>query len=224
MPSQDFETHPSRFEELHRYFMGVDLGQSHDPTAIAVVRCSQIMEWYGHHKRPLQRLKSKVFQLGFLERIPLGTRYPTIVSHVGQLLQRPIWRGNIDLSIDQTGVGAPVADLFRGAGVDFKGVVITGGDAENGDGQTFRVPKLKLVSQLQALLHAGELQIQKELIDAEALVREMQDFRVNFTDSGRMQFGAREGKHDDLVLALAIAVWDATNFVGFEWQSEPFIC
>jgi hypothetical protein len=42
-------------------------------------------------------------------------------------------------------------------------------------------------------------------------VRELQDFRVHFTGGGRMQFGAREGKHDDLVLALAIAVWNATQ-------------
>jgi hypothetical protein len=29
------------------------------------------------------------------------------------------------------------------------------------------------------------------------------------TDSGRLTFGAREGRHDDLVLALAVAVWRA---------------
>ena len=82
------------------------------------------------------------------------------------------------------------------------------------------MPKLKLVSQLQALLHEGKLQIQKELEDAAALVSELQDFKVNFTDSGRMQFGAREGKHDDLVLALAIAVWDATEWDKYQSYTE----
>lgn len=217
----NFENHSSRFEEEIRFFMGVDLGQAHDPTAICVVKRIRVREFFGNPRDPSRRTKSEVFQVGFLERVPLGTRYPTIVGHVAGLLRRPIWAGNIDLSIDQTGVGAPVADLFDQAGLDFTGVVITGGDSENrGEGSnTYRVPKMKLVSQLQALLHEGKLQIQKELLEAEALVRELQDFRVNYTDSGRMQFGAREGKHDDLVLALAIAIWDATG--DFEVTTEP---
>jgi hypothetical protein len=221
MSSQSFENHSSRFEESTRYFMGVDLGQARDPTAIAVVRRHRVTEWYGHPKKPLERLKSEVFQVGFLERVPLGTTYPTIVGHVGRLLQRGIWINNIDLSIDKTGVGRPVADLFDAAGIEFKAVTITGGFEEIRVAHNdFRVLKMQLVSQLQALLHSGSLQIQKELIDAETLVRELQDFRVNYTDSGRMQFGAREGKHDDLVLALAIAAWDATQ-PDYALHSEP---
>lgn len=219
----NYENHSSRFEETTNYYMGVDLGQAHDPTAIAVIRRHQVHEWYGNPKWPEIRLKSEVFQCGFLERVPLGTRYPTIVGHVGRLLQRQMWVDNIELAIDQTGVGGPVADLFSSAGIDFKGVVITGGDTENRDGSTHRVPKIKLVSQLQALLHSGSLQIQKELIEADALVREMQDFRVNYTDSGRMQFGAREGKHDDLVLALSIAVWLATEWDKCTSYTYPLV-
>jgi len=68
---------------------------------------------------------------------------------------------------------------------------------------------LTLVSRLQALLHEGRLKIQKELSEAETLVRELQDFRVEFTAAGHLTFNARSGRHDDLVLALAIAVWHA---------------
>jgi hypothetical protein len=218
----NWENHGSRFEESARYFMGLDLGQQHDPTALATVRRSRRYEFYGHPKRPARRLLSEVYQLGYLERLPLGTHYPVIVGHVGRLLQRQTWVGNVELSIDATGVGRPVCDMFERAGFQFKAVTIVGGDTETHDGDNYRVPKIKLVSQLQALLHEGRLQIQKDLIDAEALVRELQDFRVTHTDSGRMQFGAREGKYDDLVLALAIAVWDATQ-PEYELESEPFI-
>ncbi len=41
------------------------------------------------------------------------------------------------------------------------------------------------------------------------MVRELQDFRIDFTAAGHLTFNARSGKHDDLVLALAIAVWRA---------------
>ena len=43
------------------------------------------------------------------------------------------------------------------------------------------------------------------------LVCELQDFRVEFTPAGQLTFNARSGRHDDLVLALAIAVWLAVG-------------
>ena len=55
----------------------------------------------------------------------------------------------------------------------------------------------------------GRLKILRELAEAETLVRELQDFRCEFTAAGHLTFNARSGKHDDLVLALAIAIWRA---------------
>jgi hypothetical protein len=162
--------------------------------------------------------KPTIFQCGYLERVPLHTTYPAVVAHVGRLLQRPIWSGKIDLALDQTGVGKPIADLFAAAGLTFTGVMITGGDAESNEGKTWRVPKMTLVSTLQALLHEGRLHIQKELPEATELVRELQDFRVKYTEAGHLTFNAHEGKHDDLVLALAIAVWRAQkNITQTRW-------
>jgi hypothetical protein len=102
-----------------------------------------------------------------------------------------------------------VFDLFTYAGISPTGVLITGGAVETGHGAICGVPKLTLVSRLQALLHQGQLKIQKDLSEAETLVRELQDFRVEFTATGHLTFNARAGKHDDLVLALAIAIWRA---------------
>lgn len=221
MASQNSKDWPGRFKERVRFFMGLDLGQSHDPTAICVIKRTQFQELYGHPKYPETRTVRELFQCGYLERLPLGTTYPRVVSHVANLLQRPIWKDRIDLSIDGTGVGRPVVDMFDVAKIPFTAVTITGGDTEVSVAHNdYRVPKIKLVSGIQALLHAGTLQIQKELADAETLVRELQDFRVAFSDAGRMTFNAREGKHDDLVLALAIAVWNATQ-PDYECSVEP---
>jgi hypothetical protein len=49
-------------------------------------------------------------------------------------------------------------------------VLITGGAVETRDGVICGVPKLTLVSRLQALLHEGRLKIQKELSEAATLV------------------------------------------------------
>jgi len=162
-----------------------------------------------------------IFQVGHLERMPLGTPYPGIIAHVGRLLAK--LPAGTELIIDFTGVGRPVFDMFVYSGISPLGVLITGGTAETSDGATRSVPKLTLVSRLQALLHEGRLKIQRELAEAETLVRELQDFRVEFTAAGHLTFNARTGKHDDLVLALAIAVWRAhgggmAQYGYFEWM------
>lgn len=198
----------SEWEE-QKYFCGLDLGQSNDSTAIAVVRRVRFLKTAGPNTRGAEQIEEKptIYQLGYLERVPLNTVYPAIVAHVGRLLDRPIWAGRIDLAIDQTGVGRPVCDMFTSAGIPHIAVTITGGDSEVRDGRQWRVPKMQLVSGLQALLHEGRLHIQRDLPEAQNLVRELQDFRVQYTSAGHLTFNAREGKHDDLVLALALAVW-----------------
>ena len=136
-----------------------------------------------------------IFQVGHLERVPLGTPYPGIVAHVGRLLDK--LPAGTELVIDLTGVGRPVFDMFVYSGISPLGVLITAGASETRDGPICGVPKLTLVSRLQALLHEGRLKILRELAEAETLVRELQDFRVEFTAAGHLTFNARSGKHDD---------------------------
>jgi hypothetical protein len=233
-----------------RFFIGVDLGQSNDPSTIAVVRRIEFRKRGGGDEKP------PLFQVGHLERIPLRTPYPKVVERTQWLMQHPTCRGNAELIVDATGVGKAVADIYRQYGIEFTGVVITAGNIQtNPEPGIWHVPKIELISHLQALLHQGQLQIQKNLVEAETLVRELQDFKVNYSSSGFMSFSARQGKHDDLVLALAIAVWKAkqpltggagwmelidreyekAGFIpptnrtvaapefGFEFVSEPFV-
>jgi hypothetical protein len=48
---------------------------------------------------------------------------------------------------------------------------------------------------------------EESLPDAAVLAAELQDFRASISEAGFASFGARAGKQDDLVLALAIACW-----------------
>jgi hypothetical protein len=64
-----------------------------------------------------------------------------------------------------------------------------------------------LVSRLQAHFHSNDLKIARALPEAAVLAAELQDFRASISEAGYASFGARVGKHDDLVLALAIARW-----------------
>jgi hypothetical protein len=212
-PLDDFWSNAAQRE---RYTVGCDLGQSHDPTAIAVVRRTD---------DDAMDPGRSIFQVGHLERLPLGTPYPGVIRHVSRMLAAPPLHDKSELVIDFTGVGRPVFDMFVGHGVSPIGVTITAGDSVTHEGMIYRVPKLNLISRVQALLHDGRLKIHKGLPDAPALVAELQDFRAEVTDSGYWKFGARSGKHDDLVLAVAIALWRAhgDNIAGLgliEWTRQ----
>lgn len=169
---------------------GLDLGQSADYTALAILEVGR--EYHARH----------------LQRFALGTPYPAIVSQVGAIMQAPALRGRCLLVVDATGVGAPVVDLLFAAGLPCVAITIHGGDAVTGAGNAWRVPKRDLVSILQVLLQTGRLKFAAELPEAPILIQELMAFRVTISDAGHDSYAAwREGAHDDLVLAVALALW-----------------
>ncbi|MBK1668331.1 hypothetical protein CKO28_09820 [Rhodovibrio sodomensis] len=200
-------------EDRSNYVVGVDLGQSHDPTAIGVIERTDTYELHhwvrerGINDAEARRKKDVPprFALRHLERLPLGMSYPAQVDKVQTVRARLPQR--TELVIDRTGVGRAVFDIFRSHGVRAQAVDITAGDGASQSSDGWRVSKKDLVSRLQALLHQGHLKIAKGMPEAQALVKELQDFRVTFTQAGNPTFNAREGQHDDLVLAVAIACW-----------------
>jgi hypothetical protein len=208
----EYQQIPAR--AIDRWIVGVDLGQSADPTAVAVLhhRVVPLEEWVHNDKAQTWRQKSEThFDVRYLERLTLGLSYPAQVAHVRDILQRTPIKGAA-LVIDETGVGRAVADIFNAAGLKPMRITITGGDkATQQDAYSWHVPKLELVSGLDARLHTGELKIAAELIEAGALADELKDFQRSVGAAGRASYGARVGKHDDLVLAVAIALWFATS-------------
>jgi hypothetical protein len=100
-----------------------------------------------------------------------------------------------------------VVDALRAAGLDPVPVTITAGQAVTvGDGGYRRVPKADLVACLAVLLQTGRLKIARALPLARALVEELKAFEIHHGAAGRDTYGAwREGTHDDLVLAVAVA-------------------
>lgn len=156
------------------------------------------------------------YRIRHLERLKLGMSYPAQVQYVKRLLQRdPLASYRAATYVDGTGVGRSVMDTFRQAHiVRLYSVTITGGEKVTRDMDGWHASKLDLISRVQAMLHSQTLTIEPELADATVLMRELQDFRVSFSTAGNPIFGAREGAHDDLVLAVAMAIFGAT-------RSEP---
>ncbi len=193
-----------------RYFLGVDLGQKQDYTAIAVVerweRQGELDRW------SLERPLEVGHNLRHLEKLALGTPYPEVVGRVRDLARSGAVAGRCAVVADATGVGGPVIDMLRGAdlGCELTAVTITGGEkASRADGG-WRVPKRDLVVGLEVMLETGSLRIAAGLREGEAFVKELTEMRVKVSAGRREQFGAwREGTHDDLALAVALACWRA---------------
>jgi hypothetical protein len=197
------------------FIAGVDLGQSQDPTAIIVMRHTRVPleTWTVYEKKRTTRQNvEEHFDVVHAERLPLGTPYPDVVQHVRDVLNRPPLRDHCYLVIDESGVGRPVADMFTAASLRAVRVAITAGiDATKQDGLRWSVAKGLLISGVDARLHSGELRFAAELGEAHTLAEELKDFRRHVGAAGRATYQARVGRHDDLVLAVAISLWWATE-------------
>ncbi len=173
------------------FTVGADIGQAHDPTALAVV------ETAGDEGR-----------VRHLERLPLGTPYPQVVARIVELVQA---LPDAALVVDATGVGRPVVDQLRAAGLDPVAVTITAGKAATFDSGMWHVPKRELVLALVVAFEGDRLKVAAGLRHAKALTGELQAFQRKVTGAGRAAYGATAGAHDDLVIAVALAVWWAAH-------------
>ena len=88
------------------YYVGVDLGQARDATAIAIV----------HSYREVLQVRNRVTMefgtkewlvLRQVERVRLGTDYTTVVARVGQVVRALTGLGKVTVAPDGTGVGRP---------------------------------------------------------------------------------------------------------------------
>ena len=70
-----------------------------------------------------------------------------------------------------------------------------------------------MVGVVQSGLQSGQLKVAADLPEAATLQRELQNFQVKIKlETGNDSYGAwREGTHDDLVLAVALALWIAQH-------------
>ena len=197
------------------FYVSVDLGQAADYTAVSVLQAVD-----------------EQYLIRHLQRYPLGTSYPAVVSSVTSLSQRI---GECVLILDGTGVGAPVTDMFREAGGSPIAITITGGNTASFTESSnaldpsvkleklthWNVPKKDLISAVSVVLQTQKLRIAQGLPEADQLVHELMNFRVRISDAGHDSYNSwRERDHDDLVLSVAMAVYVANRFSGTQIPLE----
>lgn len=226
MPETYFIARPKPARHF-AYFVGLDLGQAADYTALAII---EEPLWVGgswvspapmtrtqytllrEENRKKGRPPRPPLEVRHLERFELGTPYTRIVDRVNDIAHTsPLAELPSVLLVDKTGVGAAVLDTFEHSGIRPTAITIHGGSAVTCDPQRrgYRVPKRDLVSAVQVLLQSRRLKIATGLPEASTLKKELLNFRVKVDPATAHDSYEhwRQGDHDDLVLATAMACW-----------------
>jgi hypothetical protein len=217
------------------YVFGVDLAQQSDFTAVSLLKLTPTARAgsdraaapYGYDLISLARYRgesypSLVKRIGKLAADP--RLRPTIQVPPRAVADGAFYMGSAPVQapkprivLDATGVGRAVVDMFVTPEVravaDIVPLTITAGESWRKDrwGNTglmgYWVAKRELVSLLVARLQGECLRfIPGDRLSAE-LEDELRNFRLKLSKANNEQFEAREGKTDDLVLAVSMAVW-----------------
>jgi hypothetical protein len=161
----------------HQYVMGVDLARLKDYSVITV----------------MDRATKHVVHWERFNKISWEEQYRRIIA-----CARKYNRATVVM--DSTGIGDPIVETIRAAGVRVIPYKISG-----------PVPKKQLVDKLRVALEQGNISFPKLPI----LIRELESYEQIQTDNGIIKFSAPSGQHDDSVISLCLCVW--------ECDSAPFV-
>jgi hypothetical protein len=204
-----------------RYVVGLDLGPAQEYTSLAVLQRRLVMP----HDSAEQRRPP--YALRYLHRFPLGTPYAAIAAAVRELINKAPLPG-CELVVDRTGVGQAVLRLLADAWINrltctIKHVkLVAGQETDISEAGIWQMPKNELVGVLQVLLQTRRLQISNTLPDAALLVKELESFKAKpptlKADSLDLW---REGAHDDLILAVALAAYFGERALPALFEPPP---
>lgn len=201
-----------------RYTLGLDLGKVNDSTALAIAEERRIPGGTGTIWAP-----DPDFAVPWLQRWPLHTPYHTIAEEVAARVFALGLHPNAEVALfaDATGVGMAVMEILerqraiRSLRHRYAPVTIVAGLQTTSGWERWHpwhhVPKRELVGVAQAALQRRKLRVAAGLPEAATLTEELRNFEVRITASANAVYSHREGEHDDLVLATALALWGATH-------------
>jgi hypothetical protein len=204
------------------FIIAASLGTSMQPTAIAVLEQEVL-------KNRNRVAETGALQLRHLERLPLDVNYPKTAARISKLLETKEIKdeekcGGTDVLLDLTGSGRAIVELFERAGIEpISARIVGAGTVEQKDQSgEWRIPKVELIGALRVLYEAERLKMTKDLdlvstLEKELRVYKMRPPRIDPNDPESW----REGQSDDLIFAVALAVWRASRHVPYLQDHDP---
>ena len=173
---------------IKEYFIGLDLGQRRDYSAIAVVAAA-----------------SEILRLEFLDQCPLGLKYSNMPRLIEQLRSQLGHKTKTTLAVDATGPGLPVVDSIEAARrpMEIQPYIITGGAAGIHESKgVFSIGRETLLSTLRIAIETKRIRFPKDLRWRMQLNEQLLEASLDTSQAKA---------HDDLVFAIALAVVSATT-------------
>lgn len=213
------------------FAVSVELGQSSDGSAIAVV---ELVDRPGSPTAPPAGQPD--FHLRYLKRFPPAPDHTATAHGLLDLLdfierteskeKNPFGGEDLDvdltvlLVIDQTVAHKPVVDMILKMvnRSEARRVVISGSHSQGYSDGYYRVPKPELISLMQAGLELKQLKFAKDLPETNLLAEELIQYQDRPTNPMPPEHSWREHPSDDLVLAVALACWTLQQGPGFSYE------
>jgi hypothetical protein len=161
-------------EPGQRYYAGLDLAKVEDYTVLVILNKER-----------------KVLFLDRFHRLDWSIQVSRIKAATDRY-NRPL------VHIDSTGVGEPIYEALRRAGVTAQSYPFTAKS------------KAALIDNLSILFEKKLITLPRPET-APDLIDEVEGFEYSVTDAGAVKTGAPGGMHDDTVIALALAAWPLRN-------------
>ena len=159
--------------------LGVDLAKYQDWTVITPFNLNYFIAY------PQERFNQVDWVLQKARVEAAARRYMSVDTQQSAL----VWP-------DATGIGDPIVEDLKARGLRI------GGDNQEGFKFTEQ-SRTNLLNNLAILLEQDKIKIP----DDEGLISELEAFRYEMTDRGKIKIGVPEGMHDDRVMSLALSVW-----------------
>jgi Terminase RNaseH-like domain/Terminase large subunit, T4likevirus-type, N-terminal len=169
-----------------RYIVGVDLARLRDYSVVIVLDADTLEVVY------MERFNKIEWAVQYHKIIQIAKSY------------------NASVGIDSTGIGDPIVETLRAAGISCEPYKIGGSTA-----------KQQLIEKLRIAIENARVTIPYNRVTT-ILVEELKSFEYSFTDGGTIRYEAPSGKHDDCVIALALAFWfaDVPAFTYRAWSQR----
>ena len=202
-----------------RYWLGVDLAQAQDFTALCCLHDQCLPIWSAGSQQVLgPRRRTIVFADKFK-----GVSYPDVVSHVIRTMLKEPLRGRCRLVIDASGLGRVVSDLLTEQRVEHHAIQMTVGQNWVKKDRYVNVGKTLLLETLSLLFATGDLTFAHNLPLRGDMLAELETFQLTETAAGNQIItqGKSGAHHGDLAIALSAACFASEHLLpGFTGEGR----
>jgi hypothetical protein len=192
-----------------RLGVGIEIGNTADGTAIAIVERCNPKDYRGNSDCPADQAE---YHVRHLERFPGGTKYADIRDQIAKIIQLPELKPDtalVQIAADQTVVAPTIVDLILASakGRSIKRLLLTNQHTVSEADGLISVPKQHITGNIQAMLETGRLKIAESLKVTPELANELRNYRERKTIPSPSAEAWRTSPADDLVFAVGIACW-----------------